>query len=65
MVSKLVNSTQDPEPGGLALSRSGAKLITGWNLVAQVVDRLAFLLYLFTILVFMATYIGKSTANLG
>ena len=65
MLSKLENSTQDPEPGGLALSRSGAKLITGWNLLAQVVDRLAFLLYLFTILVFMATYIGKSTANLG
>ena len=43
------NCTQDPEPGGLALSRSGAKLITGWNLLAQVVDRLAFLLYLFTI----------------
>ena len=64
-MSKLENSTQDPEPGGLALSRSGAKLITGWNLLAQVVDRLAFLLYLFTILVFMATYIGKSTANLG
>ena len=64
-MSKLENSTQNPEPGGLALSRSGAKLITGWNLLAQVVDRLAFLLYLFTILVFMATYIGKSTANLG
>ena len=64
-MSKLENSAQDPEPGGLALSRSGAKLITGWNLLAQVVDRLAFLLYLFTILVFMATYIGKSTANLG
>ena len=60
-----MNSTQDPEPGSLALSRSGAKLITGWNLLAQAVDRLAFLLYLFTILVFMATYIGKSTANLG
>ena len=67
LLSKLEDSTytQDPEPGGLALSRSGAKLITGWNLLAQVVDRLAFLLYLFTILVFMATYIGKSTANLG
>ena len=40
------------------------KTITGWNLLAQVVDRVAFILYLFIILIFMATYIGKSTANL-
>ena len=43
---------------------SYSKAISGWNLVAQVVDRLNFLLYLFTVLVFMATYIGKSTANM-
>jgi len=40
------------------------KIITGWNLLAQVVDRVAFILYFFIILIFMATYIGKSTANL-
>ena len=51
----------DPEPGPPAPTR---KIITGWNLLAQVVDRIAFLLYFFIILIFMATYIGKSTANL-
>ena len=40
------------------------KIITGWNLLAQVVDRVAFILYFFIILIFMATYIGKSTANM-
>ena len=41
-----------------------SKLISGWNLLAQVVDRIAFLLYFLVTLIFMATYIGQATANL-
>ena len=31
---------------------------SGWNLFAQAVDRIHFFLYLFIILIFMATYLG-------
>ena len=40
------------------------KVLTGWNLLAQAVDRVVFLIYLFIVLIFMATYIGKATSNL-
>ena len=43
---------------------SGKKELTGWNLLAQAVDRVVFLLYLFIVLIFMATYIGKATSSL-
>ena len=40
------------------------KELTGWNLLAQAVDRIVFLVYLFIVLVFMATYIGTATSNI-
>eukprot|EP00090_Calanus_glacialis_P013211 TRINITY_DN21854_c0_g1_i1.p1 TRINITY_DN21854_c0_g1~~TRINITY_DN21854_c0_g1_i1.p1 ORF type:complete len:446 (-),score=84.38 TRINITY_DN21854_c0_g1_i1:281-1480(-) len=40
------------------------KELTGWNLLAQAVDRVVFLIYLFIILIFLATYVGKATSNL-
>ena len=56
---------QDSESGANMSSSAGAKkIITGWNLLAQVVDRITFILYFLIVLIFMATYIGKSTANL-
>jgi len=52
--------TEHLETGG----GSGRKELTGWNLLAQAVDRVVFLLYLFIVLIFMATYIGKATSSL-
>ena len=43
---------------------SDRKEPTAWNLFAQVVDRIIFLLYLVIVLVFMASYIGSATSNL-
>ena len=42
----------------------GRRKLTGWNLFAQVVDRIVFLVYLVTVLVFMASYIGSATSTL-
>ena len=59
-----VDTSSDPETAVTMSPSSSSKVISGWNLLAQVVDRLAFILYFFIILIFMGTYIGKSTANM-
>ena len=50
-----------PEP---TLGSKEEKQLTGWNLFAQAVDRIAFFIYLFTVLIFIATCIGGSTSKL-
>ena len=43
----------------------GGKQVTGWNLFAQAVDRIAFVIFLSIVLIFLVTCIGKTASNLG
>jgi len=57
---------ENPDTEGLQAEPVGGagKPLSGWQLLAQVVDRIAFLVFFIIIFGFLATYLGKASLNL-
>jgi len=55
--------TQALQEGGASPGGAG-KAMTGWELLAQVVDRISFVIYFLVIFCFLATYLAKASLNL-
>jgi len=57
---------ENPDTEGLQAEPVGGagKPLSGWQLLAQVVDRIAFLVFFIIIFGFLATYLGKAALNI-
>ena len=53
------DGTAAPSAPAQAMSRDDS----GWNILAQAIDRILFLSYFFVIIIFLGTYLGGSSAQ--